>query len=63
MNKFAIKHTPMSEDAHGINERQVVIRIRTARNDIKQCRIFFGDRACRQTPVIFSSASMACVLW
>ncbi|MEG0485563.1 MAG: glycoside hydrolase family 13 protein [Oscillospiraceae bacterium] len=63
MNKFAIKHTPMSEDAHGINERQVVIRIRTARNDIKQCRIFFGDRACRQTPVIFSSASVACVLW
>lgn len=63
MNKYAVKHIPMSEDAHGINENQVIIRIRTGRKDIKECKVYYGDRACRQTPVIFSGKTMDLVSW
>ena len=61
MNQFAILHRPMSEDAHGIDSRRVVIRLRAARADLKRCTLFFGDRACRQTPVLFTAATMEIV--
>ena len=63
MNKLAIKHVPMSEDAHGINSYQIVIRIRSAKDDLQTCYLWFGDRACRQTPVKFTSVCMERVLY
>ena len=56
MNKSAILHIPMSQYAYGTDEEHVTIRLRTAKDDIKRCRLYFGDRACRLTPVIFTEA-------
>lgn len=58
MNKSAILHIPMSQYAYGIDENHVTIRIRTGRDDIRKCVLYYGDRSCRQTPVIFSSQEM-----
>ncbi len=58
MNKSAVLHRQMSEYAYGTDENHVTIRIRTGRNDLKRCVLYYGDRACRQTPVIFSEQEM-----
>ncbi len=36
----------------------MVFRLRTARGDMDACRLYYGDRSCRQTPVIFDSVLM-----
>ena len=58
MNFEAIQHIPMSQQAHGIDPNHVVFRLRTGRDDLKHCKLFYADRACRLTPVIFSSVEM-----
>ncbi|MCR4588780.1 MAG: alpha-glycosidase [Lachnospiraceae bacterium] len=58
MNKSAILHIPMSEYAYGTDEEHVTIRLKAQRDDLKECTLFYGDRACRQTPVIFTSVPM-----
>ncbi len=61
MNELAIQHIPLSQDAHGINEKQVVFRLRAERGDIHRCTLYYGDRACRTTPIHFSSDDMLVV--
>lgn len=58
MNFEAIQHIPMSQQAHGIDPSHVVFRLRAGRDDLKHCTLFYADRACRLTPVIFSSVEM-----
>ncbi len=58
MNRTAILHIPMSEYAYGTDEEHVTIRLRSARGDLTRCILHFGDRACRQTPVIFTAQEM-----
>lgn len=58
MNKTAIYHRPMSEYAYGVDEEHVTFRIRTAKDDIESIDFYFGDRSCRQTPVIFTKVPM-----
>ncbi len=58
MNLSAIRHIPMSQDAHGLNPECVVFRLRAGRDDLRQCTLFYADRACRRTPVLFSAARM-----
>ena len=58
MNYQAVRHIPLSQDAHGIDPDHVVFRLRTGRDDCKRCTLFYADRSCRVTPVIFSSAVM-----
>lgn len=58
MNLSAIKHVPMSADAHGISEWEVVFRLRCGRGDLGACTLYYADRACRQTPVLFSATPM-----
>ncbi|MDD4113037.1 MAG: glycoside hydrolase family 13 protein [Herbinix sp.] len=58
MIRESILHIPMSNYAHGLDETHVLFRIRTARKDIRTCTLYYGDRACRLTPVIFSSIKM-----
>lgn len=53
MNKSSILHIPQSQYAFALNERTLTIRIRTAKNDIISCTLFYGDRACQKTPVDF----------
>lgn len=61
MQKEAILHIPLSNYAHGINEDHMVFRLRAARGDLKSCIFYYGDRACKANPVIFSHKSMSLV--
>lgn len=61
MNKSAILHIPMSEYAYALDESHVVFRLRTAREDIEKCYLYYGDRACRHTPVPFTQVQMELV--
>lgn len=61
MKKEAILHIPMSEYAHGIDEEHYVFRLRAAKGDIRECNLFYGDTACRQTPIIFTREPMKIV--
>ena len=48
----------MSQYAYGIDEKHVMIRLRAGRGDLKTCRLYYGDRACRLTPVLFTAKEM-----
>lgn len=61
MNKSAVLHIPMSQDAFGTDEEHVTIRLRVGKNDLKRCILYYGDRACRLTPVIFTEVAMQVV--
>jgi glycosidase len=61
MKREAILHIPMSNYAHGIDEKHVLFRLRAAREDLISCRLYYGDRACRVTPVVFTSIDMKIV--
>lgn len=58
IKKDAILHQPMSNFAHGIDEKHIVFRLRAARDNLTRCRLFYGDTACRVNPVIFTPADM-----
>ena len=58
MKREAILHIPMSEYAHGIDEDHYVFRLRVGRGDITECTLFYGDTACRQTPILFTAEPM-----
>lgn len=62
MKLDAILHIPMSEYAHGLDERRIVFRLRCARGDLKRCTLHYGDTACRVTPILFTPASMELAL-
>lgn len=51
----------MSQDAHGVDEEHVLLRLRAARGDLDFCTLHYADRACRLTPVVFTSAPMEVV--
>ena len=50
MRLDAVLHIPMSEYAHGLDQRRIVFRLRCARGDLKRCTLHYGDTACRVTP-------------
>lgn len=58
MDKHAILHIPMSQYAFALSETEFVVRIRTAKGDIDSCTLFYGDRACMQSPVVFQKQQM-----
>lgn len=62
MDKSAILHIPMSQYAYGIDEDTITIRLRTAHGDIRNCNLYYGDRSCRVTPVIFTTVEMERVI-
>lgn len=59
MNKSAILHIPQSQYAFASNENTMTIRLRAAAGDLVSCTLYYGDRACCQSPVQFFSLSMA----
>ena len=61
MRKEAILHIPMSEYAHGLDEKHIVYRIRCAKGDMKKVVLYYGDTACRVTPIIFTPITMELV--
>ncbi len=58
MNLQAVLHIPMSEYAHGISEERVIFRLRAAKGDLQSCVLYYGDRACRVNPVVFTAEAM-----
>lgn len=51
MNKSAILHIPLSQYAYAENEHLLTIRLRTARDDIKKCMLYYGDRVDPAEPI------------
>ena len=51
MKKEAVLHIPLSHYAYAEDEQTLVIRIRTAKNDIENCRLFYGDRVDVHEPI------------
>ncbi len=58
MRPDAVLHIPMSEYAHGLDERRIVYRLRCARGDLRRVTLWYGDTACRVTPIEFTPAPM-----
>ncbi len=58
MRLDAILHIPMSEYCHGLDENHIVYRLRSARGDLRRVTLYYGDTACRTTPIIFTPVPM-----
>lgn len=58
INRLAIYHKPLSNYAFALDEKTLVIRLRTARNDVDHVYLFFGDTAYQGNPVKFSYIEM-----
>ena len=63
MKLEAILHIPMSEYCHGLDETHIVYRLRCARGDLKRVTLYYGDTACRVTPIRFTPVSMEKAAW
>ena len=61
MNKSAILHIPQSQFAFANSEYTLTIRLRAGKDDLTACTLFYGDRACYQTPVQFYPLPMKLV--
>lgn len=53
MKKEAILHIPLSHYAYSVSDEEVVIRIRTARDDMSSVTLYYGDRFCQKSPAQF----------
>lgn len=58
MNQSAILHIPLSQYAFSSSETILTIRIRTGRGDLDKVTLFYGDRACKTSPVVFYPLDM-----
>ncbi len=58
INRAAVLHIPLSQYAFANSEHSLTIRLRTAKDDLKSCRLHYGDRASKISPVQFLSADM-----
>ena len=61
MKLDAILHVPMSKYCHGLDEKHIVYRMRSAKGDLKRVTLYYGDTACRVTPIIFTPVPMELV--
>ena len=61
MKLDAVLHIPMSEYCHGLDETHIVYRLRSARGDLKTVTLYYGDTACRVTPILFTPVTMEIV--
>lgn len=62
MKKESILHMPLSQYAFASSENELTIRLRAAKNDLKECILYYGDRACKHSPVDFYPIPMK-VVW
>lgn len=51
MNLGAVLHIPLSNFAFALKEDTLIIRLRTAKSDIDEVMLFFGDRVCEDDPI------------
>ena len=58
MNKSAILHIPLSQYAFAEDEHSITIRLRTQKNDIDRCFVFYGDRVDPNDPIAVKQIPM-----
>lgn len=58
IERAAVLHIPLSEYAFAESENTLIIRIRTKKNDLSACILYYADRVCRRTPVEFEELQM-----
>lgn len=58
MVKEAVLHTTQSNYSHPINMNTLFLRLRTKKDDIQNCYVFYGDRCCSEEPILCNSAKM-----
>ncbi|NLL75940.1 MAG: alpha-glycosidase [Clostridiales bacterium] len=61
MNKSAVLHIPLSQYAFASGESQLTVRIRTGKQDLTKCTLYYADRVCRSVPIEFQSILMTAV--
>ena len=59
MKLEAIWHQALSHYASALDERTLMIRIRTGKGDVKVCDLYYGDRAYPRNPIKMFKKSMA----
>lgn len=58
MDRCAVLHIPLSQYAFANTEKVMTIRIRVKKKDVVSCTLYYGDRACRKTPMEFTEVPM-----
>ncbi|MCR5329649.1 MAG: alpha-glycosidase [Lachnospiraceae bacterium] len=58
MKKEAVLHIPLSQYAYSTDERTITVRIRTAKNDIDTCMLYYGNRVAEVEPIPVSELKM-----
>ena len=58
INRDAVLHIPLSNYAFANSEHKLTIRIRTQKDNVSACTLYYGDRACPSTPVVFEEIQM-----
>lgn len=58
MNRAAIFHRTYSEYSFAIAANRVVIRLRSAKGELRDCRLFFGDRMDPHDPIRMTQLQM-----
>ncbi|MBP5331245.1 MAG: glycoside hydrolase family 13 protein [Lachnospiraceae bacterium] len=58
MKKEAILHIPLSQYAYSTDERSITVRIRTAKNDIDTCMLYYGNRVAEVEPIPVTELKM-----
>lgn len=58
INREAVLHIPLSNYAFANSEHKLTIRIRTQKDNVSACTLYYGDRACPSTPVVFEEIQM-----
>ena len=58
MKLEAIWHQALSHYASALDERTLMIRIRTGKDDIKVCDLYYGDRAYPRNPILMFKQPM-----
>ena len=53
-----IVHIPLSEYAFINSETSITIRIRTGKDNLKRCTLYYGDRVYPTDPIIFTPVEM-----
>lgn len=58
MQLQAVLHIPLSNYAFALDETSLVIRLRTAKDNVQKCSLYYGDRACEKDPIEMTEIKM-----
>ena len=58
MEKAAVLHRPYSEYCFALSPKRIVLRIRTKKDDLSACYVYYGDRMDPNTPIDVTKIEM-----